>query len=51
MSAVDHLIAALVELERESIEIEHRQSFIRSAIEAFGIDADALLVAMRKVTP
>ena len=48
MSAVDHLIAALVELEHESIEIEHRQSFIRSAIEAFGIDADdALLMAMR----
>ena len=46
MSAVDHLIAALVELEHESIEIEHRQSFVRSAIEAFGIDADdALLVA------
>lgn len=48
MAAVDHLIAALVELEHESIEIEHRQSFIRSAIEAFGIDADdALLVAMQ----
>ena len=47
MGAVDHLIAALVELEHESIEIEHRQSFIRSAIEAFGIDADdALLVAV-----
>lgn len=48
MAAVDHLIAALVELEHESIEIEHRQSFIRSAIEAFGIDADdALLTAMQ----
>lgn len=48
MTAVDHLIAALVELEHESIEIEHRQSFIRSAIEAFGIDADdALLTAMQ----
>ena len=48
MGAVDHLIAALVELEHESIEIEHRQSFVRSAIEAFGIDADdALLMAMR----
>ncbi len=49
MTAVDHLIAALVELEQQSIEIEHRQSFIRVAIEAFGIDADdALLVAMRR---
>ena len=48
MTAVDHLIAAHVELEQQSIEIKHRQSFIREAIEAFGIDADdALLMAMR----
>lgn len=47
MSAVEHLIAALVELEDQMIEIEHRQSFVRSAIEAFGLDADdALLMAM-----
>ena len=47
MSAVEHLIAALVELEDQMLEIEHRQSFVRSAIEAFGLDADdALLVAM-----
>jgi hypothetical protein len=47
VSAVEHLIAALVELEDQMIEIEHRQSFVRSAIEAFGLDADdALLMAM-----
>jgi hypothetical protein len=47
MSAVEHLIAALVDLEDQMVEIEHRQSFVRSAIEAFGLDADdALLMAM-----
>jgi len=47
VSAVEHLIAALVELEDQMVEIEHRQSFVRSAIEAFGLDADdALLMAM-----
>ena len=47
MSAVDHLIAALVDLEDQMMEIEHRQSFVRSAIEAFGLDADdALLMAI-----
>lgn len=44
MTAVDHLIAALVELEQQSIEIEHRMSFVRAAIEAFGLDADSLLM-------
>ena len=47
MTPLDHLIAALVQLEQEAQEIEHRQSFVRSAIESFGIDADdALLVAV-----
>jgi hypothetical protein len=47
VSAVEHLIAALVELEDQMVEIEHRQSFVRSAIEAFGLDADdALLMAI-----
>jgi hypothetical protein len=47
MTAVEHLIAALVDLEDQMLEIEHRQSFVRSAIEAFGLDADdALLMAM-----
>jgi hypothetical protein len=47
VTAVDHLIAALVDLEDQMMEIEHRQSFVRSAIEAFGLDADdALLMAM-----
>lgn len=47
MTPLDHLVAALVQLEQQAQEIEHRQSFIRSAIESFGIDADdALLVAV-----
>lgn len=48
MTPLDHLVAALVQLEQEAQEIEHRQSYIRSAIESFGIDADdALLVAVQ----
>jgi len=48
VTPLDHLVAALVQLEQEAQEIEHRQSFIRSAIESFGIDADdALLVAVQ----
>ena len=48
MTPLDHLVAALVQLEQQAQEIEHRQSFIRSAIESFGVDADdALLVAVR----
>lgn len=48
MSPLEHLVAALVQLEQQAQEIEHRQSYIRSAIESFGIDADdALLVAVR----
>lgn len=44
MTPLDHLVAALVQLERQATEIEHRQSFIRSAIESFGIDADDALL-------
>ena len=52
MTPLDHLIAALVQLEEQAQEIEHKQSFIRSAIESFGVDADdALLVAVREDEP
>ena len=48
MTPLEHLVAALVQLEQQAQEIEHRQSYIRSAIESFGIDADdALLVAVQ----
>ncbi len=41
MSAVEHLGQALRLLEAEASEIEHRMSFVRAAIEAFGLDADS----------
>ena len=44
MSAVEHLGQALRLLEAEASEIEHRISFVRAAIEAFGLDADSLLM-------
>ena len=44
MSAVEHLGQALRALEAEASEIEHRMSFVRAAIEAFGLDADSLLL-------
>ncbi len=44
MSAVEHLGQALRALEAEASEIEHRMSFVRAAIEAFGLDADSLLM-------
>ena len=44
MSAVKHLGQALRLLEAEASEIEHRMSFVRAAIEAFGLDADSLLL-------
>ena len=44
MTAVEHLGQALRLLEAEASEIEHRMSFVRSAIEAFGLDADSLLM-------
>ncbi len=44
MSAVEHLGQALRALEAEADQIEHRMSFVRAAIEAFGLDADSLLM-------
>ncbi len=44
MTAVEHLGQALRALEAEASEIEHRMSFVRAAIEAFGLDADSLLL-------
>jgi len=44
VSAVEHLGQALRALEAEADEIEHRMSFVRAAIEAFGLDADSLLL-------
>ncbi len=44
MTAVEHLGQALRALEAEASEIEHRMSFVRAAIEAFGLDADSLLM-------
>ncbi|MGA0895425.1 MAG: hypothetical protein ACO3S5_12435 [Ilumatobacteraceae bacterium] len=35
---------ALRLLEAEASEIEHRMAFVRAAIEAFGLDADSLLM-------
>jgi hypothetical protein len=44
VTAVEHLGQALRLLEAEASEIEHRMSFVRAAIEAFGLDADSLLM-------
>ena len=44
MIAAEHLGQALRLLEAEASEIEHRMSFVRAAIEAFGLDADSLLM-------
>ncbi len=44
MTAVEHLGQALRLLEAEASEIEHRMAFVRAAIEAFGLDADSLLM-------
>jgi hypothetical protein len=42
--AVEHLGQALRLLEAEASEIELRMTFVRAAIEAFGLDADSLLM-------
>jgi hypothetical protein len=42
--AAEHLGQALRLLEAEASEIEHRMAFVRAAIEAFGLDADSLLM-------
>jgi uncharacterized ferritin-like protein (DUF455 family) len=44
VTAADHLGQALRLLEAEASEIEHRMAFVRAAIEAFGLDADSLLM-------
>ncbi len=44
MTAAEHLGQALRLLEAEASEIEHRMTFVRAAIEAFGLDADSLLM-------
>jgi hypothetical protein len=44
VTAVEHLGQALRALEAEASEIEHRMAFVRAAIEAFGLDADSLLL-------
>ena len=44
MTAVEHLGQALRLLEADASEIEHRMAFVRAAIEAFGLDADSLLM-------
>jgi hypothetical protein len=44
VSAVEHLGQALRALEAEADQIEHRMSFVRAAIEAFGLDADSLMM-------
>ena len=44
MTAAEHLGQALRLLEAEASEIEHRMAFVRAAIEAFGLDADSLLM-------
>jgi hypothetical protein len=44
VTAAEHLGQALRLLEAEASEIEHRMAFVRAAIEAFGLDADSLLM-------
>jgi hypothetical protein len=44
VTAVEHLGQALRLLEAEASEIELRMTFVRAAIEAFGLDADSLLM-------
>jgi hypothetical protein len=44
VTAAEHLGQALRLLEAEASEIEHRMTFVRAAIEAFGLDADSLLM-------
>jgi hypothetical protein len=48
MTPVEHLGRALQAIEADMCDLEHRASYIRSAIEAFGIDADGLLLDLAK---
>jgi hypothetical protein len=44
VTPVEHLGRALQAIEAELCDLEHRASYVRSAIEAFGVDADGLLL-------
>ncbi len=48
MTPVEHLGRALQAIEAELCDLEHRADWVRSAIEAFGIDADGLLLDLAK---
>jgi hypothetical protein len=48
MTPVEHLGRALQAIEADMCDLEHRADWVRSAIEAFGIDADGLLLDLAK---
>jgi hypothetical protein len=48
VTPVEHLGRALQAIEAELCDLEHRADWVRSAIEAFGIDADGLLLDLAK---
>jgi len=48
VTPVEHLGRALQAVEAELSDLEHRAGFIRAAIEAFGLDADGLLLDLCK---
>jgi hypothetical protein len=48
VTPVEHLGRALQAIEAELQELEHRADWVRAAIEAFGVDADGLLLDLAK---
>jgi hypothetical protein len=48
VTPVEHLGRALQAIEADMCDLEHRADWVRSAIEAFGIDADGLLLDLAK---
>jgi hypothetical protein len=48
MTPVEHLGRALQAIEADMCDLEHRADWVRSAIEAFGVDADGLLLDLAK---
>jgi hypothetical protein len=48
VTPVEHLGRALQAIEADLQELEHRADWVRSAIEAFGVDADGLLLDLIK---
>jgi hypothetical protein len=48
VTPVEHLGRALQAIEADICDLEHRADWVRSAIEAFGIDADGLLLDLAK---